>query len=546
MLLAFVLGGLVLVLGGAAGLAMFFANREPSSPGEQTADAKKANDDTANPSPSTSGPTAGQGVDTTLPVVAPKEEEKPLTSLPPEEQEKVNKAIGRGVSSLRQRQAPGGSWGGGEHVVGTTALAGLTLLECGVPPDDLVMKRALAIVRSQAPKDKYTYDIALSILFLDRLGDSSDEALLKSLGLRLVAGQTHTGGWTYDCDRIDPRYEAPLLYVLEQTRPRNALELFVTGSESKLNVGLIGLGKDAALPDELKGKSKLDADAPFRGVVASASKLAVDPPPGERKQTPAEKKKETERQREVRSKLESLPSALQKIPSLMPPSASKGLPTKDPPPRYKLDRTDNSNTQFAILGVLAAGRHGVPTDRALGMIVQRFRVSQNRDGSWGYLYGQTGRVAGSTAMTGAGLLGLAVTHGLTAGVKWEGLAAKGIQDTGIQKGLNALSPHIGRPIGKNTGPKVRKEVNPYFLWTVERVCVLYGLPKIGDKDWYAWGVEQLLEVQAKEGQFESGGFPGSTPVTDTCFALLFLKRANLAKDLTSKIKNKLEIVIEDK
>ena len=38
---------------------------------------------------------------------------------------------------------------------------------------------------------------------------------------------------------------------------------------------------------------------------------------------------------------------------------------------------------------------------------------------------------------------------------------------------------------------------------------------------------------------------GSNNTVDTCLALLFLKRANLAKDLTIKI-NKLELITEDK
>ena len=35
--------------------------------------------------------------------------------------------------------------------------------------------------------------------------------------------------------------------------------------------------------------------------------------------------------------------------------------------------------------------------------------------------------------------------------------------------------------------------------------------------------------------WHNGDYPGATPVTDTSFALLFLKRANLAKDLSSKL-----------
>jgi len=58
--------------------------------------------------------------------------------------------------------------------MGPTALAGLTMLECGVNKEDPAVKRALAYVREAAaggtgtPGADQTYDISLAILFLDR------------------------------------------------------------------------------------------------------------------------------------------------------------------------------------------------------------------------------------------------------------------------------------------------------------------------------------------------------------------------------------------
>src|SRR5262249_18834179 len=72
----------------------------------------------------------------------------------------------------------------------------------------------------------------------------------------------------------------------------------------------------------------------------------------------------------------------------------------------------------------------------------------------------------------------------------------------------------------------------YFLWSVERVAVLFDLKDIGGKGWCEGGVKGVLADQKGERRSRER-FPG---VPDTCFALLFLRRANVAKDLTDKLR----------
>jgi hypothetical protein len=75
----------------------------------------------------------------------------------------------------------------------------------------------------------------------------------------------------------------------------------------------------------------------------------------------------------------------------------------------------------------------------------------------------------------------------------------------------------------------------YFLWSVQRVGVLYDLDLIDGKDWYAWGCKKLLPEQKNDGSWTGGGvYVGENTMLNTCFALLFLKRANLVLDLTEK------------
>jgi hypothetical protein len=61
------------------------------------------------------------------------------------------------------------------------------------------------------------------------------------------------------------------------------------------------------------------------------------------------------------------------------------------------------------------------------------------------------------------------------------------------------------------------------------------LEKIGNKDWYAWGADFLLADQDKDGSWN--GVYGQYGA-DTCFALLFLRRADLAKDLSASLRGK--------
>jgi hypothetical protein len=216
--------------------------------------------------------------------------------------------------------------------------------------------------------------------------------------------------------------------------------------------------------------------------------------------------------------------------------------------RIVFSHADNSNTQFATLAMWAAGRRNLPVERSIDLLARRFRASQFDDGTWGY----QARRPGTPAMTGAGLLGLAVGHGLDA----DPSRKKSIKDASVDKGLKALGAHVGKPFGADIKRKVKlgprgrlirmgrpqSPINMYFLWTVERVGVLYHVREMDGKDWYRWGVELLLQAQKDDGSWHEGNYWGSTMPIDTCFALLFLKRANLASDLTRR----LDFVVEGK
>src|SRR5262249_14878801 len=140
-------------------------------------------------------------------------------------------------------------------------------------------------------------------------------------------------------------------------------------------------------------------------------------------------------------------------------------------------------------------------------------------------------------------LGLAVGHGAALDKK----KARGdkidkqdvSKDASLKAGLQALGTAIGDPLGwDGTGkppdaiPAARGK-SYYFFWSLERVAVVLNLKTIGKKDWYNWGAEVLLANQDVSGLWRGGEYGRGN--ADTCFALMFLKRSNLAEDLSSAI-----------
>jgi VWFA-related protein len=179
---------------------------------------------------------------------------------------------------------------------------------------------------------------------------------------------------------------------------------------------------------------------------------------------------------------------------------------------------DNSNTQFALLGLWAAGRHGFDPDAALEAIDEHFRSSQLDDGRWGYRLG----MGGADAMTCAGLMGLAIAAARPSLAERQTARARGAALAADPAFIAAL-----KAVGKDAR-QAGLHSNVYYLWSLERVCVALGLRALDGFDWYAHGARILLARQD-----DDGGWPhdrwGRLP--NTCLALLFLRKANLAFEI---------------
>jgi hypothetical protein len=477
-----------------------------------------------------------------------------------DEKAKINQAIDRGVDYLKKQQLADGSWPApeGKHLIGYTVLPALTLLESGVPATDPGIKKVAAVVRKVVPlregplKVDGTYEIALCILFLDRLGDPADKKLIQTLALRLVAGQMPTGGWSYTCPLLTPAYSQDVLATLRALPELPPLNLDVapgaTGGEMvdvTINMAFFGSVSYKASPGQVPGASSSTSPGengtaseqstsnvspeskPFAAHLSRQNYCikALEPPPADADPKPATKDRDKGDKPKDPPKTVTIPAHLRGLPVFIDPAKVPMIEIKD-------RVTDNSNTQFAILALWTAQRHDVPMDRTLRLLVRRFQVSQHpQAGSWDYHFVLGGSDKESPQMTAVGLLGLAVGHGLAAPNRGAPIRGQ-VRNIAILKGFTALNRWVGIPQGKWEG---LEQPNLYYLWSLERVAVLYNMELIGGKDWYRWGAEILVANQTPAGHWQNGKYYGSSPVLDTCFALLFLQRVNLAKDLSAKL-----------
>jgi hypothetical protein len=217
--------------------------------------------------------------------------------------------------------------------------------------------------------------------------------------------------------------------------------------------------------------------------------------------------------------------------------------------------SDNSNTQFVTLALWVGRRHGFPVESALARLEHRMRSTQGPNGSWDYHCVSGSEIEpnyiptlGTPAMTAAGALALTVAHGAAHdpdAVKRRA-PLDPTRDIALQKALLGLGSSIGKPVGKVVKPgpdspipiiNVENGKSYYFLWALERLAVALNLETIGNKDWYNWGAEVLLANQAGDGTWR-GEYGDSG--ADTCFALMFLRRANLMKDLSANLRGRLK------
>jgi hypothetical protein len=236
---------------------------------------------------------------------------------------------------------------------------------------------------------------------------------------------------------------------------------------------------------------------------------------------------------------------------------------------------DNSTTQFAVLGLWVASRWGVNIDETMKAVAERFVAQQNEDGGWPYKHDIEMPQGSRNSMTFAGLFCLTVARATQ--IRAEQAAAADNKPTPSRFGLRSRTTTrpttpAATPAEATDNAAAETEIfdpgseadtlmedpifakglkkasdfaagigngsSRYFLWSVERMGVMLGMEKFGAADWFDKGSQALLNMQGKpagENEAIEGAWvaPGTgSALSDTAFAILFLRKANLGSDIT--------------
>jgi hypothetical protein len=186
--------------------------------------------------------------------------------------------------------------------------------------------------------------------------------------------------------------------------------------------------------------------------------------------------------------------------------------------------SDNSNTQYAVLGLWAAATAGVPIERAVWQQIRDYYLNcQSHDGTWSYV-GQPG-APGRLTMTSAGLCGLVIASQQLNDRREVPQADGQAMNCGMYKDDDAIKA-AQRWIGDHF--RLQDAMGVFYnLYGLERAGRLSGQRFLGEHDWYREGCDYLVRIQDPiDGSWHLRGSAhyDNWPIVSTSFALLFLSK----------------------
>jgi hypothetical protein len=185
---------------------------------------------------------------------------------------------------------------------------------------------------------------------------------------------------------------------------------------------------------------------------------------------------------------------------------------------YPDGETDLSNTQFAALALWTAERHGVKPNAEVWSSVL-FGTLENQKESGAFAYRDYHDETGAMTVAGMTIVALALPRLPEKGHERRIAGLRKRADEAMERAwtwLDARFTAEGNPHGPHG---LHHDWIEYWLYGVERLAAIAKRDRIGGKDWYDAGARRLVALQGDDGSWRSP--------RDTCFALLFLRRATL-------------------
>jgi hypothetical protein len=186
--------------------------------------------------------------------------------------------------------------------------------------------------------------------------------------------------------------------------------------------------------------------------------------------------------------------------------------------------SDNSNTQYALLGLHAARMAGIKIDREVWQSIREYYIrTQQPDQGW--VYNPAISNGTTLTMTTAGLCGLLIS-GMELNAGREVLQPNG---TATNCGVYTENkPAVGALGWVSDHFRIDLPYNTYYsLYGIERAGRLSGQRFFGEHDWYREGCQYLVRVQRDDGSWQEDKTRDAWPVVSTSFALLFLSKGRM-------------------
>lgn len=193
---------------------------------------------------------------------------------------------------------------------------------------------------------------------------------------------------------------------------------------------------------------------------------------------------------------------------------------------------DCSNSQYAALGLRACFEAGIDfpievIDRARKAWAESQHPDEDKKGAaesrgWGY-YGSTFK-GSYGSMTAGGLSSVCIYDHLL-GKPWT-------RDPVVEQARNWLVLNFSA-VEHAQAARGWDGYEPasfvyYYLYALERAGMIYGTETFGSHAWYPEGAKYILDSQNPDGSWKSRARNDENgPVADTCFAILFLRRATV-------------------